>query len=293
MKTPHLFAGPPGRLLVFIVGALLSLVVGVWVAAPGAGMLGISRPFFIMALTNGVAIALLLALSLFLLRREPASIAVLGLPTNGPRIRELAFGFILSAVLFQAVAWVQSARVGASWHFQGWAGVSAAMTGLGLTACMVLAEELVFRGVGLRYLRAMYGNRPAVTLSALLFGAYHVIGSPNWGMGLVFQFVLPALGGLFFGWAVVRSGGLALAIGLHWGGNWIQASVAGFGPVAAYQPQQALWQIPITAADFKVLTAPDLLPRLPYIAALAIAAAFTWYVLRALGKTRRHDLRNG
>jgi membrane protease YdiL (CAAX protease family) len=28
------------------------------------------------------------------------------------------------------------------------------------------------------------------------------------------------LGGLIFGSALLRSGGLALPLGLHWGGNW-------------------------------------------------------------------------
>jgi membrane protease YdiL (CAAX protease family) len=148
-----------------------------------------------------------------------------------------------------------------------------------LTACMVLAEELLFRGLLLRNLRATWGDWPAIRLSALFFGVFHVIGSPNWGMGLGFQFLLPALGGMFFAWAAVRSGGLALPIGLHWGGNWIQASVAGFSSPA--EPTRALWQIPISASDFQRLTAPDFLVHLPYLAAMATGIGLIWYWLRA------------
>jgi hypothetical protein len=100
-------------------------------------------------------------------------------------------------------------------------------------------------------------------------------------MAAAFRFLMPALGGLLFGWAAVRSGGLALPIGLHLGGNWVQASVAGFSPASDTSiVGQALWQIPITASDMQRLVAPELLPRLPYLMALAIAAAVTWVYLR-------------
>jgi membrane protease YdiL (CAAX protease family) len=157
---------------------------------------------------------------------------------------------------------------------------------------MVLAEELVFRGVGFRYLRAAVGDWPAIVLSALVFGGYHLIGSQNWGMGLAFQFLGPAVGGLLFGWAAVRSEGLALSIGLHWGGNWIQAGIVGFSSVGDITAPQSLWRIPITAADFRLLMAPDLLPRLPYFAAIAVGAGLTWIFLRARAESRHDVLKN-
>jgi len=158
---------------------------------------------------------------------------------------------------------------------------------------MVLAEELVFRGVGFRYLRAAVGDWPAIVFSALVFGAYHLIGSQNWGAGLVFQFLGPAAGGLLFGWAAVRTGGLSLSIGLHWGGNWIQAGIAGFSPAADLTGPQALWRIPITDADFRLLMAPDLLPRLPYFAAMAVGATITWIFIRASAEPNSDVIRKG
>ena len=92
-------------------------------------------------------------------------------------------------------------------------------------------------------------------------------------MGAVFRFLMPTLGGLLFGWAALRSAGLALPLGLHLGGNWIQSSVTGFAPttLAPDAPVQALWQIPITVHDVRVLTAPDLVPHLPFMLAIAVA----------------------
>jgi hypothetical protein len=126
-----------------------------------------------------------------------------------------------------------------------------------------------------------------------VFGGYHLIGSQNWGMGLVLQFLTPTLGGLLFGWAAVRSGGLALPIGLHWGNNWVQAGVTGFSPVADLAPAQTLWRIPITAEDFRLLMAPDLFPRLPYFAALVTGAVLTGLFLRTMSRPREDVLEKG
>ena len=201
--------------------------------------------------------------------------SALGLPVSGQRAREFALGFVVSAALFIAVAWTQSAMVGASWAFQGAPGARAALWGLPLAASMVMAEELLFRGAALRYLRQIFGDRSAIVVSAACFGAYHLIGSQHWAMGAVFQFLMPMAGGLLFGWAAVRSGGLALPIGLHLGGNWVQASIAVFTPASGNSASPSvheMWRIPIGAGDAQWLSAPDVLPRLPYLAAFALAA---------------------
>jgi membrane protease YdiL (CAAX protease family) len=268
------------RLLTFVAGATLAVAVSIPAAAFITVVLGLSRPDVAMAVASGIISVALTGLSAYLLRREGTPFAALGLPTSRTRVQELALGFGISAALFLAVAVTQSAAVGASWHFQGATGAASALAGLVMAGTMVLAEELLFRGLGLRYLCAMYGDRAAIALSALLFGAYHLVGSPDWAMGAVFRFVMPALGGLLFGWAAIRSGGLALPIGLHLGGNWVQANVAGFtAPGVTGAP--AVWRIPLRAADMQALTAPDLLPRLPYLLAIGAAAVLTWMFLRS------------
>ena len=210
----------------------------VFAAGFALGIIGAVRPMVAMALASAVASAALLLMTLGLLRREGLGMSALGLPVSGQRAREFALGFVVSAALFIAVAWTQSAMVGASWAFQGAPGARAALWGLPLAASMVMAEELLFRGAALRYLRQIFGDRSAIVVSAACFGAYHLIGSQHWAMGAVFQFLMPMAGGLLFGWAAVRSGGLALPIGLHLGGNWVQASIAVFTRHLAIQPRR-------------------------------------------------------
>ena len=234
----------------------------------------------LMAVPSGIIALGLLVVSGLLLKREGSSMSALGLPTDARRAREFGVGFAIGMPLFLAVAWAQSAMVGASWQFQGASGAIAALSGLVTAATMVLAEELLFRGAALRYLRRLSGDWGAIIISALLFGAYHLIGSNDWAMGAFFRFLTSTLGGVLFAWAAVRSGGLALPIGLHLGGNWVQASLARFTTTDAPGVFE-LWRIPISADDVRILTAPDVLPRVPYFLAIGVASLVTWMIRRA------------
>jgi membrane protease YdiL (CAAX protease family) len=221
------------------------------------GMAGGARPLVAIALVCAITSGGVLLVTAALLRREGVGLSVLGLPLERWRLRELGLGFVASALLFLAVAVAQSVSVSAPWLFQGPRGVLAAVVDLPLVVSLVLVEELLFRGFALRTLRALGGDRAAIVLSAVAFGAYHVIGTRYWAVGLLFQFLMPTLGGIVFAWAAVRTGGLALPIGLHLGGNWVQASVAAFSPASSVaEPLRAIWRLPISAADVQVLIAP-------------------------------------
>jgi membrane protease YdiL (CAAX protease family) len=267
-------------LAIFVGAAALSLPAAIFAASMAIGMAGGStRPLVAAALVGAIAAGGVLLVTAMLLRWEGADLSVLGLPLDGRRLLELAVGFVVSAALFLAVAGAQSVGVGAPWLFQGSRGVLAALSDLPAVMALVVVEELLFRGFLLRALRAVSGDRAAIVLSALAFGAYHVVGTRYWAMGAVFQFLMPTVGGLLFAWAAVRTGGLALPLGLHLGGNWVQTSVAAFSAASpAAEPMRAVWRIPISASDFQVLTAPDILPHLPFLFAMALAACCTWQI---------------
>lgn len=278
---------PLRPLVVFIAGAVIAVVVATTAGGMLAGMAGGLPPVTSAALVSAIICVLLLALSRILLRQDGVPLAALGLPSDLRRSRELATGFVVTAVCFGGAAWLQSRTVGAPWDFQGVAGMRAAIAALPLVTAMVLAEELTFRGLALRQLRLAWGDRAAMAITAAAFGVYHVAGSGYWAMGAFFQFLMPCLGGALLAWAALRTNGLSLPIGLHLGGNWVQASVAGFrvdpSPGTA---ADAIWRIPISAADVHVLTAPDVAARLPYLAALALATMATWTALRTASTAR-------
>ena len=284
----HTRGGALTRLLVFVGGAAVCLAVSIATAGILSGLIGAMNPAAMSGIVSALFSGLLLLWSRHLLRRRDHRLKSLGLPTTAERLRQCGVGLAISVPLFVGVAGMQSLVVGASWYWLGSASVVRALSGALIVLALVLAEELLFRGVALQALRDFAGDRAAVLLSAVCFGAYHLVGSHDWAMGAVFRFALSALGGVLFGWAAVRSGGLALPIGLHWGGNWVQANVAVFQPPwqAATASMPAVWRIPVTAHDVQALTAPDLVTRLPYLGALSLCAIAVVMVSRS--KSRHH-----
>jgi len=78
-----------------------------------------------------------------------------------------------------------------------------------------------------------------------------------------------------FGYALLRTGGLAMPIGLHLGGNWIQSSVFGLGR----EQGSVLSAASLDAEQIRVLSAPDLMPHVPYLLAMVLRASLSWCVV--------------
>jgi membrane protease YdiL (CAAX protease family) len=254
--------GPGLRLVVFLCLAVAALTGVGPVMGTGMAMLGVSAGGIgVNALFGGLVSAALLAVTWISLRSEGAGLGALGLLSTRRRIAEFGAGLLAAATVFAGVALARALFVGAEWSLDPAEGLRAAVIGLPIALLMLLPEELLFRGYGLRKAVDLWGAPAALVLSSAAFGAYHVIGSGYWGIGAVFLFAMPALGGLVFGYAALRSRGLALPTGLHLGGNWVNASVLGLGVPEG----TALWRASLTEDQVAFLTAPDLIPRLPYI----------------------------
>lgn len=267
---------PVLALVLFLVGAAAVFVAAGPLSALVLGPLGLAPDSAAAAFVFPAWICLLLlALTWGALRLEGRGLGALGLAFTRRRTAEFGAGFVVSAALFAAVAAVRAASVGAAWTFDPVAGGWAALTGLPLAFVRLFPEELVFRGYAFRKAEASWGPAVALVVSAVAFGAVHLVGQDVWGMGAAWRFLTPMLGGLLFGAAALWTRGLALPTGLHFGANWINASVLGLG----FAEGGALWSAPLTDAQVQALTAPDLGPNLPYLAALALLAAglAAWY----------------
>jgi membrane protease YdiL (CAAX protease family) len=208
----------------------------------------------------------------------------LGLVPTRHRLKEFVVGFALSAALFAALASVRAASVGASWTFGGLSALPEASAGLLITLLLLLPEELLFRGYLFRRATGIAGPWPTLAVSSILFGIYHVAGSGMWGMSAFFTFSMPALGGILFGLAALRTGGLALPIGLHLGGNWVQANVLSFRPEVHGRMPEALWTAPVSRSQFHALTAPDLLVHVPFITVMVLMTITMVLIFRPEGR---------
>jgi CAAX protease family protein len=265
---------PLGRFATFSVACLVA-----WVT-PGP-LLGLANGLTGGALRGSIggwvyavaALLLLLGITWFALRGDGQSLAALGLPGDSRRWREFALGVTITSILFAAAALARAYWVGASWNFEGLPGMRAALIGLPIAFLLMASEELVFRGYGFRQLIAACGAPMALIISSLAFGFYHLAqtGFGMWGIGAFWVVALPALGGFVFGVAMIRSGGLALPLGLHLGGNWVQASVFRLGAQPDGAPA-ALFSAPLTTTQTQQLWSPDLPAHLPYLLVVATAA---------------------
>jgi membrane protease YdiL (CAAX protease family) len=153
------------------------------------------------------------------------------------------------------------------------------LAGLATMLTSVLVEELLFRGYVFGQLTALGSPALALIVTSAAFGAYHLIGKPYWAIGAFFVIAMPALGGLIFGYSLLRTGGLALPLGLHWGGNWALMNLFGWrtGEVSGRgDNSRTVWTADVTQTQMDRLTAPDLVPHLPYLVILLVIGLAVW-----------------
>ncbi|CAO0837216.1 CPBP family intramembrane metalloprotease OS=Streptomyces microflavus OX=1919 GN=G3I39_06970 PE=4 SV=1 [Streptomyces microflavus] len=110
----------------------------------------------------------------------------------------------------------------------GWPGWTSFLVSLAVLGALVpfqaAAEEYVFRGWLVQVIgRAVRSPWPAVVLASLLFALAH-------GFGELSGFVLLLYSALWWGWLVIRTGGLEAVITLHAANNLLAFGLAaGFG----------------------------------------------------------------
>jgi len=151
-----------------------------------------------------------------------------------------------------------------------------------LTVGVAAAEELLFRGVLFQRLVAGVGVWPAQIAIGLLFLLTHM-GNPGMEGSVVFLAGLNIfLASLMFGQAFLRTGSLAMPIGLHFAANLTQGVVFGFG-VSGHEKPGLLAPRFLTDAEWLTGGAFGLEASLPGLAMVAITLAI---LLRA-SRSRR------
>ncbi|PRY38239.1 CPBP family intramembrane glutamic endopeptidase [Umezawaea tangerina] len=241
-----------------VAGFLALSAAAVVVAAVLGGMLG-KGPWPVVA----IAAALVLVLTRLFDGKRPATGRLkrlawfaVGAVVGTALVCGLAWGLMLHGVLY----WVPNRA------FTG----SVALTGTAYFFFAVLVEELVFRGYALRRLADSLGPKVAVGLLAVGFGGYHLVNlgtSPSvksGGLELLWTAAGPAIGAVVFGVAALRTGGIALPLGLHLGWNWTQWQ---FFSVPGDDTPMGLW------SPILVPTANPVAFQVGYLVAMAVALA--------------------
>ena len=115
------------------------------------------------------------------------------------------------------------------------------LTAFGMAATSAYLEEILFRGVLFRVVEEALGTWFAFGISIAFFGAAH-LANPN--ATLYGAAVIGIEAGLLLGAAYVVTRRLWLAIGIHFGWNFMQAGV--FGPHVSGVPVDSLLQAELT-----------------------------------------------
>jgi len=177
----------------------------------------------------GDLIVVLLPSWLFL-RLEKRPLASLGLRMNLRWFRDLGLGFLFACGLMLL------AVVGVAFTQGGWIrtslGPSVLVQGLSICMGVALFEELLFRGYPFQRMVEAWGARTTQCLMAAFFVLAHLVVGILRGYPASTMFAASVNIGcaaLFLGFALLRTGSLALPIGIHAGWNWMQGTVLGLG----------------------------------------------------------------
>lgn len=207
-----------GPMLCFL---LLGAVVAMHRAAPAARSIAILSAGLGLATSVGllwqISMLLVLAASVLLWRRWPALAPSATWRTKGsiPVLPTLAVALVTPAAL---LTWWVLLRpdlrdVVSTYRIPhvGW--VLLALGGLGFAWVNATLEELLFRGLLLDRLQALWPSRVApVVTQACVFGLCHLYGVPRgpWGV------VMAGTWAVMLGWLRQRSGGLLAPTLAHW-----------------------------------------------------------------------------
>ena len=202
-------------LVLFVTGILLVPGAAETALPAGDGLPASAILQFVVGLAAALAAAWVLRA---LVERRPA--AGLGFPLTRAVPIELGGGFLLGTAAMAAVVTVFALAGAYAWTREsgtaiGW--IAASVTGLAAFAIPAAAEEAVFRGYLMRSLGDAAGPAIAVLITSALFAFVHG-GNPAVGpiaFGNIF------LAGVLLAVAVLRTGTLWLATGVHLGWNWV------------------------------------------------------------------------
>ena len=138
-------------------------------------------------------------------------------------IRDTLAGFAIGAALLSAVIGTMAL---AGWYQIGQFTWSAALFWTYLLHYLLVGiqEEIALRGVFFRAVEESLGSYISLGLSALLFGILHIV-NPNATLASALAISLEA--GVLLAAAYMLTRSLWLAIGIHWGWNFIQGPVFG------------------------------------------------------------------
>ena len=186
-------------------------------------------------------VVFLLLVTWICMRLRGQSLAAVGLRIDASWLQQALCGVAIGSALMLAASAMILAACGVRFAPDPAGGVVALAHGAWIFLWVALLEEILFRGFLFQRMVDGAGAWVALLLMAALFAVAHW-GNPGMqGTTQVLATIDTALGAILLGLAYLRTGSLALPIGIHFGWNWIQGSLLGFDVSGL---DQAGWLLP-------------------------------------------------
>lgn len=167
------------------------------------------------------------------LRRRPAAELVGAFDSRWPKEALLGCaigaGLMLAPALFLAAIGLVRFEMSAS-------GMAALLPAFSVSLAVATVEELLFRGFLFQRLRDGLGLWPAQLIVGAFFVLTHSAALQNAGALGYLAGLNIFIASVMFGLAFIRTGSLALPIGLHFAANFVQGGVLGFGVSGGAEP---------------------------------------------------------
>jgi membrane protease YdiL (CAAX protease family) len=146
--------------------------------------------------------------------------------------REAFLGVILGAIIIILVAFLLRGLGAFHWMPEPGRNLKSVFIGFSFFLAVAVNEETLFRGYSFQSLVGGIGAWPSMIIFAIIFALIH-LGNPGISFAVTslkwVTLLNIALAGILQGLCYLRSGSLALPIGVHLGWNWAQGSLLGFG----------------------------------------------------------------
>lgn len=181
------------------------------------------------------------AASLACVRLEGRSFLGLGLLPRPRWLLECLAGMLAGLLLILAMALAVRALDGVHWTRTQGVGARQALAGAWVYAGVAFHEELATRGYPFQRLVEGAGPWVAQLAFAGLFAYAHWDNPGMAGTTRMWATLNIGLAAILLGFCYLRTGSLALPIGVHLGWNWAQGSLLGFG-VSGTSEGRGLWE---------------------------------------------------
>lgn len=235
------------------------------------GLFGLSTSYFNMGVVLSMATLLI---TFLLLRNDKKTLGNIRLTWSGGTLKRLVLGSSAGVVLMGLILSIlvtlsplDILPVSSPDYFGAlvWSGL--------VFMALSLMEEVAFRAYPLVQIKRLWGTRPAIYITSVVFAFYHGLHLGN--------LLGPGVWGLYFGLAAVKTNGLAWPVGFHFGLNWVQG-LFGLKP----DHVNSVWTV--IPADAEGLMATDTLSLgLQFLMLILGVFLIEWYLKSASGITSK------